>query len=869
MRILLVIPFLLLFSVLFSVSYGFETEGVPVSVIGGMHSFGEPIHQDITREGLYFLKPEPLETIVSQHVIIEQDQSSPNHFDNCQFSETIDRINARYDVAVSAFNPSNPQPTLAAEKFGMILHAVQDFYSHTNWIEMKRTDLVDPWFEHWRQLNAYSDTTNDRPVFVLEEDGSPHMDFLISTRNKKVTINHESWDALGSGRKAGLISGTFDADINKCPPNASIPHGGKLLNRFNRTPESDEFPNELNKDNPAIKGHAAARGLAVQQTTHEFCRLVELTRQAYGQRGVDIIYDSWVQGQYQIDSPYNNARCEPPTGTSAISDKSHVSIGSKDKLAKTQKIKTGTTEDKKLVKTGTKITLTNDEIKSIYKITKLYESTAAYLASANDQQKIILQKATSAANKDLTKEQKTNLKTLLKEQDSDKKNINLVKDYAKIISGDIKKIAQKQGIKSLDLDKITKTTKKDKQGNPINQLKQDAVDAKNNLDNAAKIDPTELARITSQIGGIQSKSDYEKKIEKQREALQTRLQLDSDEQLNSIMGVHNLLVIMQKHEQAQTDSILSTLPDPYEQAQNKDPVVKKDPSKPATTSNVISLQSKRGTYIEPENPCTSNNLLIAATWVLAKSSNIDSGSVTVLQLDLNKPGAPSSKQREIKDGVIQYSEYAQHPGHYQLWLAMDGKTIHDGLIDITIPNLCIGTSSSPIIAEPGGGFTVTNTKPILTIPKQITKEATGSSGALVDYTPIGIDKEDGSITPTCNPPPASIFPIGTTTVTCTVTDSKGESVSGTFTVTVRDTTPPNIPAFQPREGVKDESGIQVFYEVTATDLVDGPVQVSCNYPSGYKFPIGVTILTCTADDSRGNHGTRSLQITVTPKESGQ
>ncbi|NDB32262.1 MAG: hypothetical protein EB160_02190 [Nitrososphaeria archaeon] len=350
MRILLVIPFLLLFSVLFSVSYGFETEGVPVSVIGGMHSFGEPIHQDITREGLYFLKPEPLETIVGQHIIIEQDQSSPNHFDNCQFSETIDRINARYDVAVSAFNPSNPQPTLAAEKFGMILHAVQDFYSHTNWIEMKRTDLVDPWFEHWRQLNAYSDTTNDRPVFVLEEDGSPHMDFLISTRNKKVTINHESWDALGSGRKAGLISGTFDADINKCPPNASIPHGGKLLNRFNRTPESDEFPNELNKDNPAIKGHAAARGLAVQQTTHEFCRLVELTRQAYGQRGVDIIYDSWVQGQYQIDSPYNNARCEPPTGTSTISDKSHVSIGSKDKLAKTQKIKTSTTEDKKLVK---------------------------------------------------------------------------------------------------------------------------------------------------------------------------------------------------------------------------------------------------------------------------------------------------------------------------------------------------------------------------------------------------------------------------------------------------------------------------------------------------------------------------------------
>ena len=104
---------------------------------------------------------------------------------------------------------------------------------------------------------------------------------------------------------------------------------------------------------------------------------------------------------------------------------------------------------------------------------------------------------------------------------------------------------------------------------------------------------------------------------------------------------------------------------------------------------------------------------------------------------------------------------------------------------------------------------------------------------------------------------------------CTAKDSKNNSVSGTFTVTVRDTTPPSIPAFQPREGVRDETGVQVFFEVTAHDLVDGDVQASCNYPSGYKFPIGTTILTCTADDSRGNHASRSLQITVTVTESGQ
>lgn len=163
----------------------------------------------------------------------------------------------------------------------------------------------------------------------------------------------------------------------------------------------------------------------------------------------------------------------------------------------------------------------------------------------------------------------------------------------------------------------------------------------------------------------------------------------------------------------------------------------------------------------------------------------------------------------------------------------------------------------------------TNTKPTLTVPNQVTQEATGPSGATVSYSVSSQDKEDGSITPTCDHQSGSTFPIGATLVTCTTKDSNNNSVSGSFTVTVRDTTPPNIPAFQPTEGVRDETGVQVFFEVTAYDLVDGSLPATCNYPSGYKFPVGVTVLTCTADDSRGNHASKSLQITVTVKESGQ
>ena len=163
--------------------------------------------------------------------------------------------------------------------------------------------------------------------------------------------------------------------------------------------------------------------------------------------------------------------------------------------------------------------------------------------------------------------------------------------------------------------------------------------------------------------------------------------------------------------------------------------------------------------------------------------------------------------------------------------------------------------------------TPSNTKPSMTIPKSMTAEATGASGASVSFNVSAQDKEDGAITPTCSPSSGSTFPIGSSTVSCSAKDSTGNSVSGSFTITVRDTTPPVIDPIQPSEGARDDTGVVVFFTVTAHDAVDGPITPNCNYSSGTKFPIGTTVLTCTADDSRGNHGSRSLQITVTIKES--
>src|SRR5713101_2657167 len=75
------------------------------------------------------------------------------------------------------------------------------------------------------------------------------------------------------------------------------------------------------------------------------------------------------------------------------------------------------------------------------------------------------------------------------------------------------------------------------------------------------------------------------------------------------------------------------------------------------------------------------------------------------------------------------------------------------------------------------------------MPTNITTNATGPQGAVVTYTPSTATDESGDSSTalvTCTPASGSTFPIGTTTVTCTASDSDDtpSSVSQSFTVTV-------------------------------------------------------------------------------------
>ncbi len=112
----------------------------------------------------------------------------------------------------------------------------------------------------------------------------------------------------------------------------------------------------------------------------------------------------------------------------------------------------------------------------------------------------------------------------------------------------------------------------------------------------------------------------------------------------------------------------------------------------------------------------------------------------------------------------------------------------------------VGTSTVTAIALNGGGFatctfkvTVKDTQPpVITCPANISVfNDPGLCGAKVNFTPTATDN-CSKVTVTSVPASGSFFPVGTTTVTSTATDSSGNKSSCSFTVKVTDNEPPVI-----------------------------------------------------------------------------
>lgn len=110
---------------------------------------------------------------------------SAAHFDNCAIAESADFVKERVRVADELIAEGKPKQAMAA--LGQGLHALQDFYAHTNYVELMAKQHAD-----W----------GDVPIVELWKSGGE--------------------SPVPTLQKAGLVSGVvWYSDLKRCPTGAA------------------------------------------------------------------------------------------------------------------------------------------------------------------------------------------------------------------------------------------------------------------------------------------------------------------------------------------------------------------------------------------------------------------------------------------------------------------------------------------------------------------------------------------------------------------------------------------------------------------------------------------------------------------------
>jgi hypothetical protein len=147
--------------------------------------------------------------------------------------------------------------------------------------------------------------------------------------------------------------------------------------------------------------------------------------------------------------------------------------------------------------------------------------------------------------------------------------------------------------------------------------------------------------------------------------------------------------------------------------------------------------------------------------------------------------------------------------------------------------------------------------PVLHLPADITAEATSPAGALVVYAVTVADAVDANTPFTCTPASGSVFPFGMTMVSCTATNSRNKTATGSFLVNVVDTTAPVITASATVNGTLYTPGRFTNQAVTVSfACTDGGSGVA-----SFTAPVSVTneginqSVTGSCTDNSGNIAT--------------
>ncbi len=277
------------------------------------------------------------------------------------------------------------------------------------------------------------------------------------------------------------------------------------------------------------------------------------------------------------------------------------------------------------------------------------------------------------------------------------------------------------------------------------------------------------------------------------------------------------------------------------------------------------------------------------------ATNGPASGMTSVDIGVSEPSSQAVGESLSKTGTgntgadFTFTDGAESPGDLNIGQTMTPAPPCGGSVTVThdsdSDNGGAGSAASPLVItrtyklqDPAGnmGFVnqtinvIDNQAPTANCPADITSGSDqGICGAVVSFNASGTDNcSVGSITYSQNP--GTVFPVGTTSVTTTVSDVAGNTGTCSFNVTVNDTENPTIscPASITTNNTPGQCGANVTFSVSAADNCPG-VSYTCTPNSGDFFPVGTTTVSCLATDAAGNQASCSFNVTVNDTEAPQ
>jgi hypothetical protein len=279
------------------------------------------------------------------------------HFDSCRFATdgdiagTTAYIRQTYLDTIAELDPYDPDPFAAARNFGKLLHPVQDFYSHSNWINLLNlTDpsLVDPFHlidrttGEWRLLSPLSSVQDDIIVGQIPASGLPggwqveqeitsEIPFFTTNEGNTLRGLVTGWnpDSACPDVRAGTVADQFShllGDTPVIPRTTRLVHGeSKIAGLYDLPgayqsdrPCHDDYPTDvcLQKDHTGRPDYDQAIRLAEYQTAHEWCRLLHLSKDSqFGYSAASILMTLWAKPERTQDEPFGPHPESTPCGT--------------------------------------------------------------------------------------------------------------------------------------------------------------------------------------------------------------------------------------------------------------------------------------------------------------------------------------------------------------------------------------------------------------------------------------------------------------------------------------------------------------------------------------------------------------------------